>query len=257
MVYKGIVYQKKDYVAIIDLVGIKNDIMELVQLCDEVTEVCFDITLEKEIRVVILNGEIENSFSIEQGLINTDSEFHDGKRSKFWSLANPIAKIEQPVIAVINGDAFSRGLELVLACDLRICSQNARFSMSQVAQAKIPCDGGTQRLSRLVGKGKALELILTGETIDAQEAFRIGLVSQVVPSDELMVVAMDMAREMASKGPIALMYAKEAIHKGMDLTLEQGLRLEADLYLLIHTTKDRAEGIQAFRETRTPKFEGR
>jgi enoyl-CoA hydratase/carnithine racemase len=109
----------------------------------------------------------------------------------------------------------------------------------------------------LVGKGKALELILTGETIDAQEAFRIGLVSKVVPSDELMVAAMDMAREMASKGPIALRYAKEAIHKGMDLTLEQGLRLEADLYLLIHTTKDRAEGIQAFREKRTPKFEER
>ena len=120
------------------------------------------------------------------------------------------------------------GLELALASDMRICSQNTRFSMPQVAQAKIPCDGGTQRLSRLVGKGKALELILTGEAIDAQEAFRIGLVSQVVPSDDLMVVAMDMAREMASKGPIALKYAKEAIHKGMDLTLEQGLRLEAD-----------------------------
>ena len=108
-----------------------------------------------------------------------------------------------------------------------------------------------------MGKGKALELILTGEAIDAQEAFRIGLVSKVVLSDQLMVVAMDMAREMASKGPIALRYAKEAIHKGMDLTLEQGLRLEADLYLLIHTTKDRTEGIQAFQEKKTPNFEGK
>jgi enoyl-CoA hydratase/carnithine racemase len=257
MVYKDIVYRKKEYVAIIDLVGIKNDIMKLVQLCDELMEVCLDIILEKEIRVVILNGEIENSFSIEPDLIHTDSKFNYGKRSKFWSLADPIAKIEQPVIAAINGNAFGRGLELALASDMRICSQNARFSMPQVAQAKFPCDGGTQRLSRLVGKSKGLELILVGEMIDAQEAFQIGLVSKVVPSDQLMVVAMDMAREMVSKSPIALRYAKEAIHKGMDLTLEQGLRLEADLYLLIHTTKDWAEGIQAFREKRTPKFEGR
>jgi len=257
MVYKGIKYQKKDYLAIIDLIGNKNGIIEPVRLSDELTEICRDITLEKEIRVVILNGEIENSFYIEQGLIHTDSEFHNGKRSKFWSLANPIAKIEQPVIAVINGDAFGQGFELGLACDLRICSKNSRFAMTQVTDGEIPWDGGTQRLSRLVGKGKALELILTGETIDAQEAFQIGLVSKVVPSDQLMVVAMDMAREMASKGPIALRYAKEAIHKGMDLTLEQGLRLEADLYFLIHTTQDRAEGIQAFREKKTPKFEGR
>ena len=100
-------------------------------------------------------------------------------------------------------------------------------------------------------------MILTGEIIDAQEALRIGLVNKVVPKKELMEVAMKMAQEMASKGPIALRYTKEAIYKGMDMTLEQGLRLEADLYLLIHTSKDRTEGIQAFREKRTPKFEGK
>jgi enoyl-CoA hydratase len=257
MVYRGLVYQREEYVAIINLGGIINNGAGLVQLCNELMDVCFDITLEKEIRVVILNGEIENSFSINPGLISADSEFHDGKISKLFSLADPIAKFEQPVIAVMNGDASSQGLELALACDVRICSKNSHFAMTQVTDGEIPWDGGTQRLSRLVGKGKALELILTGETIDAQEAFRIGLVSKIVPSDQLMVVAMDMAREMVSKSPIALRYAKEAIHKGMDLTLEQGLRLEADLYLLIHTTMDREEGIQAFREKRTPKFEGK
>jgi enoyl-CoA hydratase len=257
MIYKSIVYQKKDYVAIIDLVGIKNDMMELVQLCDELAEVSLRITLEKGIRVVILNGGIENSFSIEPGLIHTDSEFDYGKRSKFWSLADPIVKIEQPVIATINGDAFGQGFELGLACDLRICSENSQFSMTQVTSGVIPGDGGTQRLSRLVGKGKALEMILTGEVIDAEEALRIGLVHKVVPKKDLAEVALKTAQEMASKGPIALRYIKEAIYKGTDMTLEQGLRLEADLYLLMHTSKDRSEGIQAFREKRTPKFEGR
>jgi enoyl-CoA hydratase/carnithine racemase len=108
-----------------------------------------------------------------------------------------------------------------------------------------------------VGKGKALEMILLGETIDAQEAYRIDLVNSVIPSEELMPAVTKIAQEMASKAPISLRYTKEAIYKGMDLTLEQGLRLEADLYLLIHTTKDRIEGIQAFRAKKTPKFEGK
>ena len=112
-------------------------------------------------------------------------------------------------------------------------------------------------MARLVGKNKALEMILTGETIDAKEALRIGLVNKVVPKEEVMKVVMKMAKEMASKGPIALRYVKEAIYKGIDMTLEQGLRLEADLYLLIHTSMDRTEGIQAFREKRAPKFEGK
>ena len=112
-------------------------------------------------------------------------------------------------------------------------------------------------MSRLVGRGKAMEMILTGDVIDAQEAHRIGLVNKVVPPQELTAVVMDTGKEIASKGPIALRYAKEAVHKGIDLTLEQGLRLEADLYFLLHTTRDRTEGIRAFQEKRSPRFEGR
>jgi enoyl-CoA hydratase/carnithine racemase len=108
-----------------------------------------------------------------------------------------------------------------------------------------------------VGRGKAIEMILTGEVINAQEALRIGLLNQLVPSESLTAVALKMAQEMGSKAPIAMGYAKEAIYKGMDMTLEQGLRLEADLYLLLHTTKDRTEGIKAFQEKKSLRFEGR
>jgi enoyl-CoA hydratase/carnithine racemase len=146
---------------------------------------------------------------------------------------------------------------MVLACDLRIAAETARFGLPQIKAGLIPGNGGTQRLARLAGRGKALEMILTGETIDAREAYRVGLVNKVAPLQELMSTVMGMAREMASKGSIALRYTKEAVYQGMDLTLEQGLRLEADLYLLIHTTKDRIEGITAFREKRAPKFEGK
>ena len=178
-------------------------------------------------------------------------------KTKFLSLAEPIAKLDRPVIAAISGNAIGQGLELALACDIRIASETSCFGMSDIKSGLIPWDGGTQRLSRLVGRGKALEIILTGEVIDAQEALRIGLVHKVVSRKDLMEVAVKIAQEMVSKGPIALRYAKEAIYKGMDMTLEQGLRLEADLYLLIHTTKDRTEGIQAFREKRKPEFEGK
>jgi enoyl-CoA hydratase/carnithine racemase len=129
--------------------------------------------------------------------------------------------------------------------------------MPHLADNEMPWDGGTQRLSRLVGRGKAIEMILLGETMDAVEAHRIGLVHQVVPPAKLLKVVADMARQMAEMSPISLAYAKEAIQKGMDLTLRQGLGLEADLYYLIHTTKDRTEGIDAFRKKRRPHFEGK
>lgn len=254
---KSMIYEKKESVGIIVIArqNFKNAIND--QMVSELTDIRNEINRDNDVKVVILTGAGQEAFSVgtdEKEFFPNEDRLIQVER---LSLASIVGTFECPAIAAINGDAFGQGFELGLACDLRICSENSRFAMTQVTDGEIPWDGGTQRLSRLVGKGKALELILTGETIDAQEAFRIGLVSKVVRSDELMVVTMNMAREMASKGSIALRYAKEAIHKGMDLTLEQGLRLEADLYLLIHTTKDRTEGIQAFREKKTPKFEGR
>lgn len=250
-------YQKVGKVMIINIIGPVDSREKMSWLSNELAEFCAEIAWDGEIQVIILTGAGEKSFFIETDLIGAVSRINGEEPIKFWSITEPIAKLNKPVIAAINGDAIGYGLELALACDIRITTDTSCFGLPQIKIGYIPRNGGTQRLSRLVGKGNALEMILTGETINAQEAYRIGLVNKIVPSDQVIKVAMDMAREMASKGPIALKYAKEAICKGMDLTLEQGLRLESDLYLLIHTTKDRTEGIQAFREKRTPKFEGR
>lgn len=179
------------------------------------------------------------------------------ERWVYLSAASTIASLPQPTIAVIQGKAFGQGLELALACDLRLCSENASFALPQIAAGEIPFDGGTQRLPRLIGRLRAMEMILTGRIVEAAEAQDIGLVLRVVSHDELTVEAIKTAEALAAKGPVALRYAKEAVLKGMDMTLEQGLRLEADLYFLLQTTRDRREGIQAFREKRGPKFEGR
>lgn len=255
MPYQMLTYQKSDSFGIINIDESVDDQMKLIRLSDELAEICTEITLDEGIRVVVLAGAKENSFFTEIKSIGMLINKEDGL--KCFTLSEAIAKLDKPVVAAINGDAIGQGLELALACDIRIASETSRFGLPQIKSGLIPWDGGTQRLSRLVGRGKALEMILTGEMIDAQEALRIGLVNKVVPKEDLMEVTMKMAQEMASKGPIALRYTKEAIYKGMDMTLEQGLRLEADLYLLIHTSKDRTEGIQAFREKRAPKFEGK
>jgi len=173
------------------------------------------------------------------------------------SVASIIGALNRPVIAAVNGDALGQGLELALACDLRISSESARFALNQVIQGEMPWDGGTQRLPRLIGRTRSLEMILLARSVTAQEALKMGLVNRVLPPEKVLPEVMSMARELADKGPMAVRLAKEAIHKGLDLTLEQGLRLEADLYFLLHTTHDRAEGIEAFRAKRPPRFTGK
>jgi enoyl-CoA hydratase/carnithine racemase len=241
----------------INIVRSVDDKLKLVQLSDELAGLCAEMLWNEEIRVVILSGAGEESFSIVKGSVGVAWRLNEEQQIKVLSVAGHITKLARPVIAAVNGYVIGQGLELVLSCDIRIASEISHFGLPQIKTGLIPWDGGTQRLSRLVGRGKALEMILTGEIIDAEEALRIGLVHKVVPKKDLTEVAMKMAQGMASKGPIALRYAKEAIYKGMDLTLEQGLRLETNLYLLIHATKDRTEGIHAFREKRAPKFEGK
>ena len=257
MVFRSLNYQKTGHVMVITIIDPAGDQSSMISLSDDLAELCAEIAWDDEIRVILLSGFGQASLGMGKGSNDAVSTVGKPRGNQPLSIAEPIAGLEPPVIAAIDGDAMGQGLELALACDMRITAETAHFGLPQITRGLIPWDGGTQRLSRLVGKAKAMEMILTGETIDAKEAHRIGLVNTVVPPGEALAVGMDMAREMATKGPIALRYAKEAIHKGMDVTLEQGLRLEADLYLLIHTTRDRTEGITAFREKKTPRFEGR
>jgi enoyl-CoA hydratase len=183
--------------------------------------------------------------------------FSRGGEKKADGAAAAIAAIDRPVIAAINGEAAGLGMEIALAADIRIASDNAIFSLPQVKEGRIPGDGGTQRLPRIIGRGKALELLMTAETITAVQALEIGLVNKVITAAELKNESEKLAETVAAKGPVALRYLKEAIIKGMDMTLEQGLRLEADLYFLLHTTSDRTEGIKSYLEKRSPKYEGK
>jgi len=257
MFYESLAYKKQKHIATIEINLYPRENAERAQIVGDLYDICAEINLDKEVRMIILAGTGKNPFSMEGDSIADVLKVGERSEKELWSVAEPVASLNQPVIAAIYGEVAGQGLELALACDLRIATATAHFGFPQITKGLVPWDGGTQRLSRLVGRGKAIEMILTGDTINAQEAHRIGLVHRVVPEAELLTAAMDMAREMASKGPVALRYAKEAIQKGMDLTLEQGLRLEADLYFLLHTTKDRTEGIRAFQEKSSPRFEGR
>lgn len=171
-------------------------------------------------------------------------------------VAGAMAAIPKPVIAAIQGDAIGQGLEIALAADLRLAAETAGFAMDQVRHGLIPWDGGTQRLPRAVSKGVALEMLLTGRAMPAREAFENGLVSQCLPADQLAPKAAELAARLASMAPIAAAYAKEALHKGMDMPLDQALRFEADLAVLLQSTSDRAEGIRSFLEKRKPRFTG-
>ena len=168
-----------------------------------------------------------------------------------------VAAIPQPVVAAVEGRAHSAGMELALACDIRVAGEGASFAMPETGSGLVPRGGGTQRLPRVVGRAHALRLLLTGEQIDAAEARRIGLVSQVVPSGEAAASARALAELIASRGPIATRMAKEAVHRGSEMTLEQALRYELDLTVLLQTTADRAEGVRAFAAHRAPQFIGR
>jgi enoyl-CoA hydratase/carnithine racemase len=162
-----------------------------------------------------------------------------------------------PIIAAINGFALGGGCELAMCCDIRIASDRAELGLTEVTLGIIPGGGGTQRLPRLVGRGKALELILTGKRIDAHEALRLGLVEQVVPQEQLLGTAEELAHTITSRAPLAVKYAKEAVRRGLELSLDEGLKVEAELYTLLRTTEDRMEGARAFKEKRPPRFRGR
>jgi enoyl-CoA hydratase/carnithine racemase len=221
-----------------------------VRLSSEMADACERIAWDEEARAMV--------FAFGDGwvpLVEEDPLFLR-EQATVPPLVESIAALKVPVIAAIKGDAVGLGLELAMACDIRIGTMGARFGLPAVRAGSMPSAGGTQRLPRLVGLAKALEMILTGTLIDGAEAEAVGLLNRLTAPREVMSTAAAMAEEMASKSPLSLAYVKEALHKGMDLTLDQGMRMELDLYLLLFTTSDRVEGITAFKEKRSPRFEG-
>ncbi len=162
----------------------------------------------------------------------------------------------KPTIAAVNGFALGAGCELAMSCHLRIASEGAKFGQPEVKLGLVPGYGGTQRLARLIGKGRALQLLLTGDMIDAQEAYRIGLVNRVVAGDQLITAATTMLQTMLTNGPLALAHCIETVNSGYDLPLDAGLTLEATAFGLLAATEDKREGTRAFLEKRAAKFTG-
>ncbi len=214
---------------------------------------------DKSVRVVIITGEGEKAFCAGADLKERRTMTPDQVVHFLRTLQDTLLKLERlpkPVIAAINGVAFGGGTELALACDLRIMSRTAKMGLTETSLGIIPGGGGTQRLPRLIGKGKAKELIYTARHVDAEEALAIGLVNQVVEPADLLDAARRLAADIAKNAPLAIAQAKYAIDHGLEVDLATGLAMETNAYQVLIPTKDRLEGLQAFQERRKPNYQG-
>lgn len=230
------------------------------QVMLELKDVFTRIRSDTSVDLVILTGSGEKAFvagadikELHQLDMLSGKEFSERGQEVF----NLIQNLGKPVIAAVNGYALGGGCELALACHIRIASENAKFGQPEVTLGIIPGYGGTQRLSRLIGKGRAMELILTGNQIDAQEAYRIGLANKVVPLSELIPTAEAMAKTILSRGQIAVHTALKAANASMETTQSDGQHLEATLFDICCGTEDFKEGTSAFLEKRKPEFKNR
>ena len=226
----------------------------------EIKQAFADAKQDVDVRVVILTGAGEKAFVAGADIgelshhtpVSAKEYTHQGQ-----AILDAIENLGKPVIACINGFALGGGCELAMACTLRLASENAKLGQPEVKLGLIPGYGGTQRLPRLVGKGVAMQLVLTGEMISAQEAHRIGLVNEVVPAGELIARAEAIAAKIIANAPLAIQYAIEAVNHGLDLTLADGLFLEATLFGVCCSTEDKNEGTKAFLEKRPAQFKGK
>lgn len=229
------------------------------QMLTEFRELIEELKYNQSVRTVIITGTGEKVFSAGADLKERAGMTPIEVKQTVALIRQVINSVEQlpmPVIAAINGAAFGGGLELALACDIRLTAETAKIGLTETSLAIIPGAGGTQRLPRLIGLGKAKELIYTAQRVDAHEAKEIGLVDYVVPREKLLQKAKELADRIAENGPIAVAQAKIAINKGMEVDLQTGLEIEQLAYAMTIPTKDRIEGLKAFKEKRKPQYKG-
>lgn len=231
-----------------------------IQLLTDLNECLDEVFKNREIRVVLITGSGDKAFCAGADLKERKNMNEQQVRETVRLIGSTINRVEalpQPVIAVLNGVAFGGGLELALACDLRIASSEAKMGLTEVSLGIIPGAGGTQRLPRLIGLGKAKELIYTARRITASEALEINLINEVVEKEDLLQRATELAREIAKNAPLSLIQAKTAINKGIEVDLTTGLKIEELAYNELLYTEDRMEGLVAFQEKRQPQYVGR
>lgn len=264
MVFQHLLFEVRDQVAFVTFNRPESMNAYNRQMTRELIDVCRHCEGESGMRAAIFTGAGDKAFSAGMDLkerAETPFSFIERRYQKLtatiYTQARAVAAITKPTIAAIRGYCLGGGLEFALACDMRIAAEDAKLGLTEVRRGLIPGAGGTQRLARLVGAAKALEICLTGDAVSGSEAYRLGLVNAVVVSDAVLKTAEDLANRILKGAPMSVAFIKEAINKGIELPLEQGLRLEADLSALVATTEDSKEGPRAFVEKREPVWKGK
>jgi enoyl-CoA hydratase/carnithine racemase len=264
MSYEKIIYEKTGHIAIVTIN--RPDRMNAIdpQTSAELHEAWCDFRDDADLRVGIFTGAGDRAFSAGNDLVAMSAAQQTGSNAVAAAFSRaPFGGITRnfecwkPMIAAINGYCLAGGLEMALACDIRIAAEHAQFGLAEVTRGIIPGAGGTQRLPRVIPFGPALELLLTGGRFDAQWAFRYGLVNHVVPLDQLMPKALEIANVLCENAPVSLRLVKQAAYKGLSMPLEEGLRFEIEQSRKVMQTEDAREGPLAFAQKRKPVWKGR
>jgi enoyl-CoA hydratase len=257
--YETLLLERRDRVAIITINRPDKRNALNIKTREEGAALIEELRNDESINVLVLTGAGDKAFIAGADIAEFAGRTAHMQRDVMVqrSLFNAVDTFPKPVIAMVNGYCLGGGCEIALACDIRIASENASFGQPEINLGIIPGGGGTQRLTRLVGEGKAMEMILSGQIIDAKTAFDIGLVNHVVPADQLRAKTLELANTIAEKAPIAVRMAKEAVKIASRSSLDEGLRREVDLFALCFATEDKDEGVAAFLEKRKPVFKGK
>ena len=257
MNFANLLYENQDGIAVITMNRPKALNALNQETLDELNQVADMLAKDSTVQVVILTGSGDKAFVAGADIAQMQSmSAMEGRNFGKLGQAvfNKLENLPQPVIAAVNGFALGGGCELAMACDIRIASEKAKFGQPEVTLGITPGFAGTQRLPRLVGKGRAKQLLYTGDVIDAQEAYRIGLVNVVAPAEELMATAKVMAQKIQSRAAVAVQLCKAAVNEGLDTDLETGTAYEAEVFGLCFATADQKEGMAAFTEKRKAQF---